>query len=284
MANLNGTVYLTGGQNNVPECHNETWTYRRGEWTLLTPATTPDAVSHSAMVVWGGKLFRFGGWDGIGYNGNTWTFDGTDWTQEAPDHSPSARFGHTMVVLSDGVYLFGGETAPGTYSDELWKWDGVDWTRLAGTHPAGRCWHQAAALSSTEMLVWGGYDGSALTSVHRYGPTGWTTETPLPAALYAAAYCGQAVRDVYTPRNATGAALRGAGPIRGCNLTVSERDAMIAAARKWKGTHCKVARFDLIMTEGGWTGIRGPLLKRGVFRPRGGRVIHIDVGEYTPAL
>jgi len=281
MAEFRGAVIMTNGQDAVPAYYGDTWQWLDGEWTQIVPVHSPTAAAHSAMAQLGDTLVVFGGTSGAGvYFDSTWVWDGTDWTQKAPAHKPSGRYGHTMVTVGSYVYLFGGITAPATYSDELWRWDGTDWTLIVvGAGPAGRYWHQAAAISSTEFRIWGGFNGASMSDTWKLGPTGWTAEAALPAGLYGAASTGQLVHDVYTPRDATGAPLRGAGPIRGCAITVPERDAMIDAMRKWKGSEGVVVRFDLIMSEGGWTGIRGPLLFRGLARPRGGRVIHIAVGE-----
>ncbi len=91
------------------------------------------------------------------------------WSSHAPpigqSPSPFSRYGHALSTTATALgelFLFGGH-AHGTLQNDLYVFSTRDFstTRLQtrGETPSPRYAHGAAALTSTLLLIWGGFAG-----------------------------------------------------------------------------------------------------------------------------
>ncbi|MCI4321432.1 MAG: hypothetical protein L3K18_05340 [Thermoplasmata archaeon] len=144
-------VLYLGGGNLAPGSNctsaGQTWSYRAGLWTQLSPVSSPSARQGAALTndSADGYLLLFGGISpacGTACN-DTWTFVGGNWTQRHPVTSPSNRSGAGMAYdVWDGyVVLFGGSSYAGCTGPEqdalycmdrdTWAYQAGIWTQLA---------------------------------------------------------------------------------------------------------------------------------------------------------
>ena len=197
----NGSILLFGGSTtkSTPPL-NDTWSWDGNDWTQLSPATSPTAVTGHGMaydpardrvVLFGGSTVPAGQ---VNYSSETWEWDGTDWTQMNPATVPPARDWTAMVYDPNvgGVLMFAGRDSnnkpAGSYVpyDDTWVWNGVDWTQLSpATVPATRHGHQMAfdktlnkvvmtggempGASYDETWTWDGVDWTLLTTANSPG-------------------------------------------------------------------------------------------------------------------
>lgn len=135
-----GDLVLFGGSG--PQGHgagawhffNDTWTFKRGVWTNVSPSPSPSARWAAAMTydAADGYVLMFGGYDGSANLGQTWKYSGGVWTQLSPAKSPPAR-GEPMMAYDarDGyVVLFGGFTGQ-NYVNDTWTFHAGNWTKVA---------------------------------------------------------------------------------------------------------------------------------------------------------
>lgn len=192
-----GTFLNTGSIFN-PGTNN--WT----NFTNLTNAPTGRQL-HSAvwtgteMIVWGGHNGAPLG-TGARYNPST-----DSWTATDNSTSPSARLLHTAVWTGSEMIVWGGLGSgggSGTVNTGA-RYDPVSdsWTDLPSTGaPSARDYHRVV-WTGTQMIVWGGYDGSALGTGGVYSPDcpctdpyesndSFSEATPITAAIvYDAKIC-----------------------------------------------------------------------------------------------
>lgn len=92
----------------------------------------PEARAHHSVTCFGGKVFVFGGYNGVRCLSDLWiycdvgeVFGFGDWRQivtSAESPQPGPRMNHGSCVLCDGrVYIFGGSNW--RYTNELWTFD-----------------------------------------------------------------------------------------------------------------------------------------------------------------
>jgi N-acetylneuraminic acid mutarotase len=164
-------------------------------WLPISTYGTPGARSgHSAvwtgteMIIWGGGngslLFN----DGGRYDPFTDT-----WTPIGTGGAPGARSAHPAVWTGSEMLVWGGYGSGGDPSGSLNDGGRYDpstdtWTTITTSGaPAGRLSH-TAVWTGSEMIVWGGYNGSYLNDGGRYNPSTdtWvsTTTTGAPTGRY----------------------------------------------------------------------------------------------------
>ena len=181
-----GGVLLFGGLSGTG-ASNETWLYRDGGWTNLTPSLSvaPSPRYKSAMaydpVDQAGVLFC--GYSGSSYYGDTWLFEGGRWTEIFPSPSPLATEDTAMAFDSTDGYavLFGGETTGGAFTNETWTFANATWTnRTSGAAPPAR---EAAAMAYdpalSGVLLFGGdrVGGGVYADTWTYSSGAWTNLT-----------------------------------------------------------------------------------------------------------
>ena len=169
-------VYNDGGQYD-PATDN---------WTATETTSVPFArYFHSAvwtgseMIIWGGASRGGNRNDGGRYDPAT-----DAWAEISTNNVPDIRNNHTAIWTGDQMVVWGGEFYDGSYYylDTGGRYDPATDTWVptdTSSAPSGRFLH-TALWSSSEMIVWGGDDGSSpLNSGGRYDPS---TDTWTPTA------------------------------------------------------------------------------------------------------
>ncbi len=181
---IGSKVYAIGGDNGGPIANVEVLDAASpAAWMALTPIPTPLRY-HSAAAV-NGKIYVFGGHDGVVYNPATYVFDpsqgagGTWSTAAAP---PSLRQSHRCAVVNGKIYVIGG--FDGGYLGTVEEYD-----------PASNLWrtrnpmptaleHFLCAEISGRIYVIGGYNGGQSYLVYQYDPSvdAWAAMSSMPSA------------------------------------------------------------------------------------------------------
>lgn len=151
-------------------------------WQLLSTSDAPPArVGHTA--VWTGtEMIVWGGWDFAlpfpSYFADGGQYDPLTnrWQSLSATGAPGGRVGHRAVWTGSEMLVWGGTTGDPlspTYLNTGGRYapGGDSWQPLSTADaPAARAAH-TAAWTGTEMIIWGGSDGSAiLGSGGRYTP------------------------------------------------------------------------------------------------------------------
>ena len=111
-----------------------------------------------------------------------------EWTQQSPALRPTPRLGAAMAYSAplDRIVLFGGQAQPSgwpiQFFADTWTFDGATWSHpLPATSPPARSRHAMVALSSNNVLLFGGVDanGTPLNDVWTWNGSTWT---PHPSA------------------------------------------------------------------------------------------------------
>ena len=130
-----GRVLLFGGRLGNGMRVADTWVFdpETGDWSELSPASSPSARSDHAMAsVGGGVVVLFGGTETSGPSPNvtprndTWTFDVAteEWTELSPAVLPTVRFNHGLARSGDGTaLLFGGRIDFAMELADVWELD-----------------------------------------------------------------------------------------------------------------------------------------------------------------
>ncbi len=150
--------------------------------TSLGTAFVPTTRSTHTAVWTGAEMIVWGGWDGdVTGSGGRYVPATDSWTPTSDQGVPAARLGHTAVWTGAEMIVWGGTgsssggslSSGGRYSPLLDTWTPTSPT-LA---PTPRSTH-VAVWTGSEMIVWGGYDGSPgyKNTGGRYAPANdtWT--------------------------------------------------------------------------------------------------------------
>ncbi len=183
-----GAVILFGGL-----AHNrslaDTWEFRNGTWTDLTPNLTispparykaifeEDPADHGALL--------FGGNAGTLYRNDTWLWNGSAWSRLVTASAPSAREDAAAAYdAADGyLMLFGGEAFAGNFLNDTWAFQNGSWsnlTALVGAAPPAREAGAAAfdAVDGYVLLFSGkGTSSNLLNDTWTYKAGHWTNLT-----------------------------------------------------------------------------------------------------------
>jgi galactose oxidase-like protein len=133
-----GGMYV-GFSNSPCPSAGQTWTYRSGTWTELTPTTSPPTRSYASFAddTGDGYMVLFGG-DTMSYprgDNDTWKFAGGSWTELTPATAPSERSQAGLAYdAKDGyLLLFGGMSSYLALND-TWNFSKGNWTQLFPTN------------------------------------------------------------------------------------------------------------------------------------------------------
>ncbi|MBA2434439.1 MAG: hypothetical protein H0V54_05020 [Chthoniobacterales bacterium] len=167
-------------------------------WSLTSTANAPTWRERHTAVWTGSEMIVWGGYSGVGGTTNTgarYNPATNTWTATSLTNAPTKRSRHTAVWTGSRMLVFAGRTGDtdSTTVNTGGSYDPVSntWTALSTSNaPAPREYH-TAIWTGTEMIVWGGYDGTKSTGVTtggRYNPetNSWTatSTTGAPAARY----------------------------------------------------------------------------------------------------
>lgn len=170
-----GRAVLFGGRQADGSRVNDTWVFddELGDWTELSPATSPSTRDTPALAPVGDELVvLFGGTETSGPSpmvtprDDTWLLDLTtgEWTELSPGTSPPARFQHAMVGLGDGrALLYGGRPDFAAEFSDTWVFDaGTEtWTELSPPTDAGPRSAFGLAVDGDRVVLFGGTPDSA---------------------------------------------------------------------------------------------------------------------------
>jgi N-acetylneuraminic acid mutarotase/cell division septation protein DedD len=172
-----GNLFNTGGKYN-PDTNS---------WTATSTTSAPSArAAHTAvwtaseMIVWGGGTFSADFDTGGRYNPIT-----DSWATTSTTNAPSPRESHTAVWITSEMIIWGGVdfTIP-NYFDTGGRYDPAmdSWTATSTTNaPSARAGH-TAVWTTSEMIIWGGYNGFYSNTGGRYCAQVGPTPTPTPTA------------------------------------------------------------------------------------------------------
>jgi len=105
------------------------------QWTTVTSAAPWGPRVDHTSVVFNGKMWVMGGWDGVnaGYPKNDvwYSNDGVLWTAATSAAAWVPRLLHASVVFNNRIWVIGGQAGFGgdlVQNDVFWSSDGVAWT------------------------------------------------------------------------------------------------------------------------------------------------------------
>jgi N-acetylneuraminic acid mutarotase len=161
-------------------------------WTATSTANAPTGRSNHTAVWTGSEMIVWGGYNGSELNtGGRYNPITESWTATSSTNAPTTRSGHTAVWTGSEMIVWGGYFFDGTshWLNTGAKYNPVldSWTVISSANaPTGR-WHHTAVWTGSEMVVWGGYDGSSdVNTGGRYDPStdSWTatSTTNAPSA------------------------------------------------------------------------------------------------------
>lgn len=156
-------VLLFGGEGPAGSgaYYNDTWLWTGGNWTQLTPASSPSPRSQYAMAydAFDHEIVLFGGYDGSSVLSDTWLFYRGSWhlsstpTQMGPRQFATASYD----AIDQQVILVGGLNS--TYVGRVWTWafHGGTWKHIA-THggPSNAVQPMSTTLPNGAVLLFGG--------------------------------------------------------------------------------------------------------------------------------
>jgi N-acetylneuraminic acid mutarotase len=158
--------------------------------TPMTGAPSPRSFhtavwTGSEMIIWGGLNYSLSG--AIG-SGGRYDPSSNAWNTVSANGAPVARYGHTAVWTGSEMIVWGGYTGGNGSDPASFPISGArynpstnTWQSMASAGaPTGRFTH-SAIWTGTEMIIWGGANGSAggLATGGRYNPV---TDTWTPTA------------------------------------------------------------------------------------------------------
>jgi N-acetylneuraminic acid mutarotase len=178
----NGAYTLPKIPEATPPCTDDTW-------TATSTTNAPFARTGHTAVWTGGEMIVWGGSD-------TYTLDtggrynpATDsWTDTSTSNAPEARAGHTAVWTGSEMIVWGGGSIlGGGYLNTGGRYNPVtdSWTATnTANAPSARYGH-TAVWTGSEMIIWGGYNGSELNTGGRYNPSTdtWTATSTTNAPI-----------------------------------------------------------------------------------------------------
>ena len=152
---LGGSITNSGEINK-----NDVWYSTDGiNWIEATTTADWSARRSPSSVVFDGKIWVLGGYDG-GNKKDVWhSADGINWVEASANAAWSARYDHSSVVFDDKIWVLGGKN--GDNKKDVWySADGINWieTTPAAAWSARRL--HSSVVFNNKIWVLGGYDGS----------------------------------------------------------------------------------------------------------------------------
>jgi hypothetical protein len=162
-----------------PDCYPQlAWRYdpATDTWTASTIHGAPSGREGHTAVWTGSEMIVWGGFDGSDCldTGRRYDPASDTWALVSTTGAPSARRRHSAVWTGSEMIVWGGyDDATDTHLHTGGRYNPATntWTDITTTDaPSGRYWH-TAVWTGSEMMVWGGHDGSvSLYSGGSYEP------------------------------------------------------------------------------------------------------------------
>jgi len=160
----NDNIYIIGGQNNTNYL-DDVW--KAGvsissaiNWNRISTSAYPARACHTALV-YGGKMWIFGGYDGSKImNDVWWSTTGAQWTKATDAAAFPPRYLHTSQVFDGKMWVIGGLGSNAELLQDAWcSTDGVSWTEVK---PVDEIFTKrqglASAVLSGRLWIFGGWD------------------------------------------------------------------------------------------------------------------------------
>jgi N-acetylneuraminic acid mutarotase len=155
-------------------------------WAATAITNVPVARYHhsavwtgSVMIIWAGNDYNTGG----RYNPIT-----DSWTATSTTNAPSRRWRHTAIWTGAEMIVWGGgghaeSSSAGLTSGGRYNPGTDTWTTTNRNAPNDARWFHTAVWTGSEMIIWGGYNGSELNTGGQYHPStdSWTSTSLLNA-------------------------------------------------------------------------------------------------------
>ena len=159
-----GKNWLLGGNDNSKN-FNDVWSssFAGGNLSWVRVKDDNDtgwsARSEHTSVVFNGKIWVLGGYDGSNKNDVWSSSDGTNWTMDNEHAAWSARSEHTSVVFNGKIWVLGG--SDGSDKNDVWySTDGKNWGEVTtSTTWSARRQHTSVVFDG-KIWVLGGNDGN----------------------------------------------------------------------------------------------------------------------------
>jgi len=139
-----------------PEYKNDVWWSTDGiTWTRATASAGWSGRYDHTSVVYDGKMWVMGGYDGSSKRDVWWSTDGITWTRATASAGWSARSCHTSVVYDGKMWVMGGDDGS-EKRDVWWSTDGITWTRATASAPWSARHDHTSVVYDNKMWVIGG--------------------------------------------------------------------------------------------------------------------------------
>ena len=159
-------IYIPGGSDirGEPVSTFEIFDPRREIWE--SGVDLPQAISDYGLAAFEGRLYLFGGWDGVKALDSVWVYDpGTNlWSPATPMGAP--RIGTRAIALSDRIVVIGGKTDEGEVQSEAWAYfpsrdssGESPWEEFTNL-PEGRAGFGAASINDSIYIFGGELSGN----------------------------------------------------------------------------------------------------------------------------
>lgn len=171
-----GFMYIHGGHTTLPQSQNfdsiksDLWKFnlitKRWDEVQQREPKLPAKTEHSA-VLWGSKMWMFGGFNGTAFTNDVSTFDmetGETTTVITSGDIPSPRSAHVALAFGGKMWVFGGWNGTEQNNDLFaFDFETLMWERVKpadGVVPPPRCSHAAAlAPAKNSFFLYGGCGG-----------------------------------------------------------------------------------------------------------------------------
>ncbi|XP_023335715.1 kelch-like protein 20 [Eurytemora carolleeae] len=148
---------------------------------------TVGLFSRGGVTVLNGNTYIYNSADNKCYSGSLETSEA--WA-ETTDCLSLNRLRPTMTALGNFILVLGGRLNNLVYYEEIERYDEKNgWTTLTNKLTSGRYLQCSVAISKTEMIVLGGFNGAFMSTVENYDVDGQLVDT-LPSMNQARSGCG----------------------------------------------------------------------------------------------
>lgn len=155
-ATIGGKIYIPGGEDasGAVQSSFESYDPRTQQWEELPALPAPR--SRYALAAVEGKLYLFGGWDGVSNRSEVFTYNPGDrqWASLAPMPTPRQSCG--AALLNGSVYIVGGQDASGAVraNERFSPFDGASGTWSTGpSTPAAIAQPGMASLLDNIVII-----------------------------------------------------------------------------------------------------------------------------------
>lgn len=130
-----------------------TFTAYNSGWRKVADRAEFCARDGASALEFKGKLWLFGGWDGVARLADIWNSeDGRHWTRVTKAAPWEPRHGSCVLTFKDKLWLIGGDG----YSDIWNSDDGVQWQKVLHNAPWGKRYLPNVAVFAGRMWLYGG--------------------------------------------------------------------------------------------------------------------------------